>query len=134
VVDLVPCRPCVTTAEPGEHGPSVGIELVGTADLEELRDVHDRAERCRLELLEQLVFAVYVYGCSRVAREPHDDVITAVGPPAPHGVFRSRAVESLQVEVGPLGAFGSQQRANDRFARVGFVIMDFVDHGSDCRP
>ena len=107
----------------------MGIELVGTSEVEEPRDVHDRGERCRLELLEQVVFAVCSFGCSWAARNPHHDVITAVDPAAPHGVLRSRGIEVLQSEVGPLGAFGGQQRANDRFARIGFVIVDLVDHG-----
>ena len=35
----------------------------------------------------------------------------------------------MQSEVGPLGAFGGQKGANDRFAGIGFVIVDLVDHG-----
>ena len=34
----------------------------------------------------------------------------------------------LQVEVRPLGTFGGEQCSNDRFARVGFVRVDLVDH------
>ena len=63
VVDLVASCPSVAAVEPGEHGPSMGIELVGTSDVEELRNVHDRGERCRLEMVEQLVFAVCSFGC-----------------------------------------------------------------------
>lgn len=106
----------------------MGIELVGTSDVEELRDSHDRGERSRLELLEQLVFAVCFFGCSWPARKPHHDVIAAVDTAAPHRVFRSRGIEVFQSEVGPLGTLGGQQRANDPFARVGFVIVDLVDH------
>ena len=73
--------------------------------------------------------AVCSFGCSWAARKPHHDVIAAVDAAAPHGVLRSGGIEVLQSEVGPLGAFGGQQRANDRFARVGFVIVDLVDHG-----
>ena len=44
VVDLVACRPSVAAVEPGEHGPAVGIVLVRTSDVKEVRDVHDRGE------------------------------------------------------------------------------------------
>src|SRR5437762_2022102 len=86
LVDLVACRPRVAAVEPGEHRPSMAIELVGISDVEELRDGHDRGEWCRREVLEQLVFALCSFGRSWAARKPHHDVTAALDPAAPHGV------------------------------------------------
>src|SRR3954468_5031285 len=89
VVDLVARRPSVAAVEPAEHRPLMRIELVRLSDVEELRDGHDRGERCRLELLEQLVFELCSFDCSWAARKPHHEVRAAVDPAAPHGVVRS---------------------------------------------
>ena len=38
LVDVVAGRPGVPPVEPGQHRPPMGVELVGTSDVEERRD------------------------------------------------------------------------------------------------